>query len=168
MVGHNEQESINPKKKKQHTSFQKTCRKALEHAVETVTDSLFWQESDKVQRGRLLRWVHETAGLTYGFMILLLHTLFPSWILLKCILFLTLFVSFTHALTGVCVITTTEIKYTKEDITIADPVLSLFGLPRTTELRTFVTIYTFLALCGVFLYEAGARGIPTLRGWVKV
>jgi hypothetical protein len=167
-MGSQESDTPASKKKKQIPSLQKTCRKYLESFVETLTDKLFWYESDKVQRGRLLRWLHEVLGLTFGFLIILLHTVLPSWLLLKCILCLALFTSFTHAITGVCVITTTEMKLTKEEITIVDPILHALGLPVTMELRTFVTVYAFLIFCGIFIYETGARKIPTIRGWIGV
>jgi hypothetical protein len=167
-MGGPELDTSSAKKKKPIPSFQKTCRKTLESVVETITDTLFWYESEKVQRGRLLRWLHEVLGLTFGFLILLLHTLLPSWILLKIVLCLALCTSFTHALTGVCVVTTTEMKLTKEEVTIVDPILHSLGLPVTMELRTFLTVYAFLTLCGLFLYEAGARKIPTIRGWISV
>ena len=129
---------------------------AVEWTEWIVHKVIFW-ETDNVKKGRILRMLHHMA--TYGLITLVIisHTVYPSFWLQTYVLWLCFLSWIQHVLTHGCVISKVEQKLIGDESSLIDPVIDLFGIEATEQSkRGILTLGSTIAV-GVLSLEWVSR-----------
>jgi hypothetical protein len=96
---------------------------------------------------------------------MVIHTLYPSYIVLGILWIITCFVWLLHIFTGGCVLTRIEQKLTGEKTTIIDPLLEIFHIPNTKETSMGITVLMSTVFMAALSFELLARTIINVKTW---
>jgi hypothetical protein len=146
----------------------RSFRKKLQNGFEIFFRWLFFWERDDKRLGTLIRALHQLVLMALIVFFCLIHTVIPNYIYLF-LLWLTSFIIWAlHMLTGSCVLTKIEHKLTGEKITVADPFLDLFHIPKTKETIMGITIMSSTVFFLFLSFELIARTVLNVRSyWSK-
>jgi hypothetical protein len=145
--------------------FRKDIRGWLTGIFEQIFRIIFFWIKDDKQLGHVIREIHLYSFHAIILWYVILHTFLQSYWLLTSLWMLIGIVWISHMLTGTCVITLIERNLTGEDITIMDPILSLFGMPLTRECRSGFTIAMSTVSFAFLTFELWSRSILNLQAW---
>lgn len=140
-------------------------RKQFQFYLEMVLRWIFFWETDDKRLGHLIYIFHQTAVMFTIVCYMIIHTLYPSYLILGGMWFLTCFVWILQLFTGGCVLTRIEQKLTGEKTTIIDPLLDVFHIPKTRETTMGVTILMTTVFMGFLTFELLGRTILNVKVW---
>lgn len=138
-------------------------RKQFQSVLEMVLRWIFFWETDDKRLGRLIYFLHQTSVMFTVVCYMVIHTLYPSYILLGIIWAITCFVWLLHIFTGGCVLTRIEQKLTGEKNTIIDPLLEIFHIPTTKETSMGITVLMSTVFMAALSFELLARTIINVK-----
>lgn len=140
-------------------------RKQFQSFLEMVLRWIFFWETDDKRLGRLIYLLHQSSVMFSIVCYMVIHTLYPSYIVLGILWIITCFVWLLHIFTGGCVLTRIEQKLTEEKITIIDPILEIFHIPVTKETTMGVTVLMSTVFMSALSFELLARTIINVKSW---
>ncbi len=104
-----------------------------------VNSLLFWEDNPK-RKGKILRSFHHFFMHALLVMIIISHTLYPSFFLQTIILGICICIWIQHVLTNGCVVSKVEQKLLDDSENFVDPILELFHITPTREISIAVVI----------------------------
>lgn len=110
--------------------------------TEWIAHKIFFWEHDLVRKGKLLRAVHHFFSHVLVVLIVVSHTLYPSFLLQSILLFLCTLVWISHILTNGCTISKVEQKWIGDSTSFVDPFLELFHIEPTQQLSIAFLVWT--------------------------
>ncbi len=145
------------------TSPVQKFRKHVEKAIETCLRWIFFWESDDKRIGLLIRVLHQYSIMGIVIIYVLVHTFFPSYFLMVGLWLVIGCIWSMHMITGGCVITRIEQRLLEDKITIVDPLLDIFNIPKTRENIMGITLLSS-TLCFVTLsFELFTRTLLNIK-----
>jgi hypothetical protein len=140
-------------------------RKQFQSVLEMVLRWIFFWETDDKRLGHLIYFLHQSSVMFTVVCYMVIHTLYPSYILLGIIWAITSIVWLLHIFTGGCVLTRIEQKLTGEKNTIIDPLLEIFHIPNTKETSMGITVLMSTVFMAALSFELLARTIINVKAW---
>ena len=108
-------------------------KEAVTDGLIWLTDKvLFWKES-LAEKGRLLRVIHNAFLHFIVFMVILTHTLYPSYFLQTLILGVIGIVWLQHMVFHVCIVTDAERKMIGDEECVMGPIVEIFNIKPTPD-----------------------------------
>jgi hypothetical protein len=138
-------------------------RKQFQSILEMVLRWIFFWETDDKRLGRLIYILHQSSVMFTIVCYMVIHTLYPSYILLGIIWAITSIVWLLHIFTGGCVLTRIEQQLTGEKNTIIDPLLEIFHIPNTKETSMGITVLMSTVFMAALSFELFARTIINVK-----
>ena len=140
-------------------------RKQFQSFLEMVLRWIFFWETDDKRLGHLIYFLHQSSVMFTVVCYMVIHTLYPSYIILGILWIITCFVWLLHIFTGGCVLTRIEQKLTGEKNTIIDPLLEIFHIPNTKETSMGITVLLSTVFMAALSFEFLARTIINVKSW---
>lgn len=140
-------------------------RKQFQSFLEMVLRWIFFWETDDKRLGRLIYLLHQSSVMFTVVCYMVIHTLYPSYIILAVLWIITCFVWLLHIFTGGCVLTRIEQKLTGEKNTIIDPLLEIFHIPNTKETTMGITVLMSTVFMAALSFELFARTVINVKTW---
>jgi hypothetical protein len=137
----------------------------LERWTEKGLRSLFFWESDDKKLGGLIRFFHRGIIyllIMYGIMV---HTVFPSYLLLIGLYISLLLIWIQHIICGGCIVSKIEQKLIGDSSSFVDPILDLFNIPITPESSIGVNIMISTLLVIFITFELFSRTVLNVKSW---
>jgi hypothetical protein len=141
-------------------------RKKLQDALEIFFRWLFFWEIDDKRIGLFIRVLHQYLIMFLVISYLIVHTILPNYFYLFSIWFIAGIIWSLHCLTGSCVLTKIEQKLIDDKITVADPFLDIFHIPKTKENIMGVTLMTSTAFFLFLSFELLARTVLNIKSYI--
>jgi hypothetical protein len=142
-------------------------RKKLQNGFETLFRWLFFWETDDKRIGTFIRFIHQYFLMAIIITFVLVHTILPNYIYLFSLWLTSTIIWLLHVTTGSCVLTKIEHKLTGEKITVADPFLDLFHIPKTKENIMGITLMSSTVFFLFLSFELIARTSLQIRSFLK-
>lgn len=112
---------------------------AIEWVEWAVHSLLFWEEDPK-RKGKILRSFHHFFMHALLVMIIISHTLYPTFFLQTIILGICICIWIQHILTNGCVVSKVEQKLLQDSENFVDPILEIFHIIPTREISIAIVI----------------------------
>jgi hypothetical protein len=154
-------EQIQEGKEKKYTRIQKY----MINILEVVVKKIFFWENDEKRIGKLIRFLHHASMYLLAIMLILAHTVFPSYILLFIVYVFCLLIWIQHIVTGGCIVSKLEQKLIGDKNSFVDPILEAFHIPITEQTTVGITILGSTCVLLMMTLELSARTILSLKSY---
>lgn len=143
-----------------------TFHKFLETNTEKALRKLFFWETDDKKLGMMIRFLHHSIVYLTLVTYIIIHTIYPSYILLVLLYGFILLVWIHHIICGGCLSSKIEQKLIGDTTSFVDPILAMFHMPITPESTIGVTIMGSTLLVTVLTFELMSRTILNIKQWL--
>jgi hypothetical protein len=143
-----------------------TFHRFLETNAEKALRKLFFWETDDKKLGMMIRFLHHSVVYLSIVTYVIIHTAYPSYILLVLLYGFVLLVWIHHILCSGCLLSKIEQKLIGDTTSFVDPILAMFHMPITPESTVGVTIMGSTLLVTFLTFELISRTILNIKQWL--
>jgi len=137
----------------------------LLNILEPFFKNLFFWETDPVRIGKLIRFIHHFIVYVIGILIILSHTLIPSYFLLCLVYIMCILVWIQHITTGGCISSKLEQKLIGDNSSFIDPILEIFNIPITPQTTSGIVVMGSTLLIFMLSLELCARTVLNIKSY---
>jgi len=133
--------------------------------LEPLSKKVFFWENEPVRIGKLIRFTHHSIVYFIGVLIIVSHTIYPSYFLLCFVYILCLLIWIQHITTGGCLSSKLEQKLIGDSSSFVDPILEVFNIPITPQSTSGIVVMGSTLVIFMMSLELCARTVLNIKSY---